>query len=159
MVLGKRIAATLAAAGGLLFAAQYAVADESGSFTAIAVLTSSFATLQQSGETVFAGPSEGAIVITESSGEPFAAGGHIELNCVVYGRISASGASLEAPCTARVSTNDEFYLVSKRTGKTGRSELLGGTGKYEGISGVCDYEVAGVSPTVNVTTARCTWKR
>ena len=159
MVSGKRIAATLAAAGGLLCAAQHAAAGDSGSFTTITVLTSSFTTLQQSGETVFAGPSEGASVITESSGDPFAIGGHIAMKCLVYGRISAGGASLEAPCTATASTDGKLYLLSKRTGKTGRSELLGGTGKYEGIAGACDYEVARVSPKVNVTTAKCTWKR
>lgn len=159
MASGKRIAATLAVAAGMLCAAQHAVAGESGSFTAITVLTSSYATLQQSGETVFAGPSEGASVITESSGDPFAVGSHIEKSCLTYGRISASAASLEAPCTARASTNDELYLISKRTGTTGRSALLGGTGQYEGIAGSCEYEVARVSPKVNVTTARCTWNR
>ena len=159
MVSGKRIVAALAAAGGLLCVAQHAVAGENGSFTAISVLTASAATLQQSGETIFAGPSEGATVITESSGEPFAAGAHIEMKCIVYGRISASGVSLEAPCTARASTNAELYLHSKRTGKMGRSELLGGTGMYEGIVGTCDYEVSSVSPKVSVTTARCAWKR
>ena len=159
MVTGKRVIATLAAAGGLLCAAQHAVAGESGSFTSISVLTSSFTTLQQSGETIFAGPSEGASVITESSGGPFAAGGHIAMKCVVYGRVSASGVSLEAPCTATASTHGELYLHSRRTGTTGRSELLGGTGMYEGIAGACDYEVSSVSPKVNVTTAKCTWKR
>ncbi len=98
-------------------------------------------------------------MITESSGEPFPVGGRIEMKCLAYGRISAGGASLEAPCTARASTDGALYLVSKRTGKTGRSELLGGTGEYEGIAGACDYEVARVSARVNVTTARCTWKR
>ena len=159
MVSGKRIVATLAVAGGLSCASQHAVAGESGSFTSISVLTASFAVLRQSGETIFAGPSEGAGVITESSGDPFPVGGHIELKCVVYGRISASGVSLEAPCTATASTKDELYLLSKRTGKTGRSELLGGTGMYEGIAGACEYEVSNVSPKVNVTTAKCTWKR
>ena len=159
MVSARRVVATLVTAGGLLCAAQHAVAGGSGSFTAISVMTSSFATLQQSGETVFAGPLEGASIITESSGDPFAVGGHIEMSCVGYGRISASGVSLEAPCTAKASTKGELYLLSKRTGKTGRSELLGGTGIYRGIVGACDYEAARVSPRVNVTTAKCTWKR
>ncbi len=156
---GRWIVAVLAAAGGLLCTAQHAVAGESGSFTSVSVLTSSFATLRQSGETVFAGPTKGASVITESSGGPFAVGSHIEINCLAYGRISATGASLEAPCTARASTDDELYLLSKRTGETGRSELLGGTGMYEGIAGACDYEVARVSPEIGVSTAKCTWKR
>ena len=159
MFSGKRILATLAAAGGLLCAAQHGVADESGSFTAISVLNTSFATLPQSGETIFAGPSEGATVIVESSGDPFAVDGPIAMKCLTYGRISAGGTSLEAPCTATASTNDELYLLSKRTGETGRAELLGGTGMYEGIAGACDYEVARVSPKVNVSTAKCTWKR
>ena len=101
MFLRKRIAATLTAAGALLCTAQHAIADESGSFTSILVMTSSVATLQQSGETIFAGPSQGAGVITESSGDPFAVDGLIEMKCLLYGRISASGVSLEAPCTAR----------------------------------------------------------
>ncbi|MDE0443901.1 MAG: hypothetical protein OXL38_17550 [Gammaproteobacteria bacterium] len=156
---GKRIAATVAAVGALLCATQHAVAGESGSFTAISVLSSTFTTLQQSGETVFAGPTEGASVITESSGEPFAVGSHTEMKCVAYGRISASGVTLEAPCTATASTNDKLYLLSKRTGERGRTELLGGTGMYDGIGGTCDYQVASVSPKVNVTTAKCMWNR
>ena len=156
---GKRIAATLAAAGALLCATQHGVASESGHFTSISVLTSAFSTLQQSGEMIFAGPSEGASVITQSSGDPFAAGGYLEMKCVVYGRLSANGVKLEAPCTATGATNDEMYLLSTRIGKTGRIELQGGTGTYEGITGACDYEVSSVSPTINIATAKCTWKR
>ena len=159
MFSARRILATLTIAGGLVCAAQHATAGESGSFTAISVLTWSVTTLEQSGETIFAGPSEGASVVTQSSGDPFAVGGHIEMKCVAYGRTSASGANLEASCTGRASTNDELYLISRRTGETGRSELLGGTGMYEGIAGTCDYDVARVSPAINVTTARCTWTR
>lgn len=159
MFSGKRFAATLAAVGALLCAIQHAAAGEIGSFTAISILTASFTTLQQPGETVFAGPTEGASVITESSGKPFAVGSHTEMKCVAYGRVSASGVTLEAPCTATALTNDELYLLSKRTGQTGRTELLGGTGMYEGITGACDYRVARVSPTVNVTTAKCAWKQ
>ena len=159
MFSGRIIAAALAAVGALLCASQHAVAGENGNFTAISVLTSSFSALQQSGETVFAGPTEGASVITASSGEPFAVGSHTEMKCVAYGRVSASGVTLEAPCTATASTNEDLYLLSKRTGETGRTELLGGTGMYDGITGACDYQVARVSPTVNVTTAKCTWER
>ena len=158
MTSGKRFVAMLATAGGLLCMAQDAAA-ESGSFTAIAVQNSSYTTLQQSGETIFAGPAEGAMVITESSGEPFAAGGHMALKCVVHGRSSATGMSLEAPCTASASTHDELYLVSKRSGESGRVELAGGTGMYEGIVGDCDYEASSVSPEVIVITATCAWQR
>ena len=113
MFSGKRFAATLAAVGGLLCASQHAVAGESVSFTAISALTASFTTLQQSGETFFAGPTEGASVITESSSEPFAVGSHTEMKCVAYGRMSTSEVTLEVPCTATASTSDELYLLSK----------------------------------------------
>lgn len=157
---GKRIAAVLAAAGVLSCMPQQGVADESGSFTTIAVLTSSYTRLHQSGETIFAGPSEGSSVITESSGDPFAVGDRSEIECVAYGRSSASRVSLEASCTVKFGLLDgKLYLLSKRTGETGHIELLGGTEKYDGIVGGCDYEVARVSPEVNVTTAKCTWKR
>ena len=56
---------------------------------------------------------------------------------------------------------DEWRAVPafEENREDGRTELLGGTGKYESIAGACDYEVARVSPTVDVTTAKCTWKR
>ncbi len=155
----KWIVTTVAGAAALLYAAQDTVAEENGSFKSIAVLTSSYSTLQQFGETAFAGPSEGASVVVESSGDLFMVGGVSEVICVVYGRISATGTSLEAPCTAIAAEVGELYMHSKRIGEVGRTELLGGTGEYEGISGTCDYEVARVTPTVNTVTLKCTWKR
>ena len=156
----RRIAATLAVAGGLLCTGQHAVAEESGSFTSVSVLTASFSALPHFGETMFAGSSEGASFVSESSGAPFEVGSVIELKCLVLGSISAAGESLEAPCTAGVGSGDELYVSSKRmAGEGGRSELLGGTGRFEGITGTCSYEVAQLSPMVNVTTSECTWKR
>ncbi|MYA59591.1 MAG: hypothetical protein F4X40_03395 [Chloroflexi bacterium] len=107
----------------------------------------------------FAGPAEGAIVITQTSGAQFATDGHMEMTCVVQGRASATGMSMEAPCTASASMHDALYLVSKRSGSTGRTELVGGTGMYRGIVGACDYEVSSVSPEVVVGTATCAWQR
>ena len=50
---------------------QHAVAGESGSFPVVTVLTSICATLQQSGKTIFRGPSEDASAITQSGEDPF----------------------------------------------------------------------------------------
>ena len=155
----RRIAATLAVAGGLLCTGQYAVAEESGSFGSISVLTASLSTLTHFGETIFAGSSEGASVIMESSGAPFEAGNVIGLKCLTLGSASAAGESLEASCAAGAGPDGELYLTSTRTGNVGHAELLGGTGIFEGITGTCSYEVAPASPTVDVLASECTWKR
>ena len=41
----------------------------------------------------------------------------------------------------------------------GRWELMGGTGKYAGVTGTCTYETSYLSLDRVVTEADCTWER
>ena len=135
----RRIAAALVIAAGISCVTQTAVADES--FTSIASMVRDYTTIEHAGGMIIGGTSEGTSTVIESSGSPFVAGGHSHVTCVVYGKRSASALELEAPCTSITTAGDQLYLLSKRSagdvkkGGGGGIELLGGTGKYAGLTG------------------------
>ena len=144
----RRIAAALVVAAGMSCGAQIAVADESGSFTAIASMIRNYTTIEHAGGTIIGGVSEGTYTVLESSGGPFVAGEHSQVTCVIHGKRSAAGIDLVSPCTSTTAAGDKSYLVSKRSagdveeggGGIGRLELVGGTGIYAGVTGTCTYK-------------------
>ena len=87
------------------------------------------------------------------------------VTCVVYGKRSASALELEAPCTSITTAGDQLYLLSKRSagdvkkGGGGGIELLGGTGKYVGLTGTCTYETDYLANDRLVTMTDCMWQR
>ena len=124
----RGIATAALAALAISGAVQTAAADESGSFTALASLIADYTMIEHAGETIVGGTSAGTNTVLESSGGPFAAGDHSHVTCVVYGRTSAAGLELEAPCTSTTADGDKFYSMSKRSaggvgeGRRGRRE-------------------------------------
>ena len=163
----RGIAAAALAAMVISGAAQTAVADESGRFTALASLVTDYTMIEHPGGTIVGGTSAGTNTILKSSGDPFAAGEHSHVTCVVYGKRSTAGLALEAPCTSTVAAGDKFYLMSKRSaggveagaGGAGSLELLGGTGKFANVIGTCTYETAYLAESRVVTTSDCKWQR
>ena len=163
----RGIAATAFAAMVISGAAQTAAADESGSFTALASLVADYTMIEHAGGAIVGGGSAGTNTILETSGGPFAAGEHSHVTCVVYGKRSAAGLALEAPCTSTVAAGDKFYLMSKRSsggveagaGGAGSLELMGGTGKFAGVTGTCTYETAYLAEGRVVTMSDCKWQR
>ena len=90
------------------------------------------------------------------------------IRCLIYARSSKDkGVSLDAPCLLTDGDGDKLYAVAKRGtgdiqaggGGEGGSELIGGTGKYEGITGSCAYDTSYLPSGHVVTIADCTWKR
>ena len=163
----RGIAAAAFAAMAFSCAAEAAAADESGSFTALASLVADYTMIEHPGGTIVGGASAGTNTILESSGGPFAAGEHSHVTCVVYGKKSAAGLTLEAPCTSTAAVGDKFYLMSKRsaggveegTGGAGSLELVGGTGKFAGVTGTCTYRTAYLAEGRVVTMSACKWRR
>ena len=165
----RGIAAAALAAMVISGAAQTAAADESGSFTALASLVTDYTMIEHAGGTIVGGGSAGTNTILETSGGPFAAGEHSHVTCVVYGKRSdaGSGLALEAPCTSAIAAGDKFYLMSKRSaggveagaGGAGSLELMGGTGKFAGVTGTCTYETAYLAEGRVVTMSDCKWQR
>ena len=163
----RGIAAAAFAAMAMSCIGQTAAADESGSFTALASLVTDYTMIEHPGGTIVGGASAGTNTVLESSGGPFAAGEHSHVTCVVYGKRSAAGLQLEASCASTTAAGDKFYLISKRStggveegaGGAGSLELLGGTGKFAGVTGTCTYQTAYLAESRLVTTSDCTWQR
>ena len=137
----------------------------------------SHATLEHADGTISAGTLEGTVTTHASSGDPFTQGEHSLITCVFYAKSTAEGVSLEAPCTTTDGSGDRWYTLSHRNagdiaaggGGEGRWILMGGTGKYAGVTGTCTYdtpteviEVVGSSYLTQdrvVTVGTCAWER
>ena len=163
----RGMAAAAFAAMAIPCAAQTAMADESGSFTALTSLVTDYTMIEHPGGSIVGGASAGTNTVLESSGGPFAAGEHSHVTCVVYGKRSAAGLELEAACTSTTTAGDKFYSVSKRSaggveegaGGAGSLELLGGTGRFAGMTGACTYRTSYLAESRVVTMSDCTWRR
>ena len=143
MVLSGRTAAAalVIAAAGIVFGAPTAVAEESGGFRVLVSLVRDYTTIDHAGGKVTGGAAMGTATVIQSSGEPFAEGTHGLATCVVLVRTSDAGIDVESPCTITEASGDCWFILSRRAagdmneGGGGRFELLGGTGKYAGVSG------------------------
>jgi len=163
----RRIAAAFIAASALTCFAGAATAGESGSFTLLNSFVRDYTVLEHAGETITGGPLQGTATVIESSGGPFADGAHYRLTCVVYARRSDAGLDLEAPCTHTDREGDEWYVVAiRRAGDTevggggqGVRRILGGMGKYAGVTGKCPYTTSYMPDDWAVSTAVCEWQK
>jgi len=74
---------------------------------------------------------------------------------------------VESHCTFTASPDDKLFGLFKRksgdiaagTGGQGKLELLGGTGKYSGITGACPYKTNYMPQNNIVTFAHCDWNK
>ena len=149
----------------LVMGAHTAVADESGSFFMLRSYQHSYITVEHSDESYTGGMLRGTQTILDSSGGRFADGMNSTSECLVFSRSSDAGIALEAPCVNTDLDGDLLYTMGIRGqgtvgtggGGAGRWELRGGTGKYQGITGVCDYQAQYLEGNMVVTTGQCTW--
>ena len=165
-ILSKKIVAVVAAVAGVAWAGS-PTADESGSFDFIESTVHDYTVLEFAGQTITGGPLEGTGTIARSSGGPFAEGGNYRAACVVYVKKSDAGIDLEAPCAFTDSDGDAWYTMSKRQagdvavggGGQGNQRLVGGTGKYAGVTGDCPYTTSYLPDDWLVSTSTCEWRR
>ena len=155
---------------GNLCAVQMAAADhhaKSGSFEYVLSAITDFTAVEQLDYVVRAGTLDGTVTIIKSSGGPFEAGSSGTVSGIGYIKKSAAGIDLESPGTFTDSSGDKWYSVARRSagdqavggGGAGRQEIAGGTGKYEGITGACEYIVDYLPDNKIVTQSTCQWER
>ena len=162
----RKIAAALIAAWAVVWAVPVAVAEESGSFELLNSFVHDYTVLEHAGEFITGGPLDGTATVIEGGGGPFADGANYRLSCVVYGKRSDAGLDLEAPCTHTDSEGDKWFAVAtRRTGDTevgggghGVRRIVGGTGKYAGVTGVCPYTTNYMPDGWAVSRAVCEWQ-
>ena len=170
MSIRNQIGAALVFAAGTFCAAQMASADhhvKSGSFDYVLSAVTEFTAVEQLDYVVRAGTLDGTVTIIKSSGGPFETGSSGTVSGVGYIKKSAAGIDLESPGTFTDSSGDKWYSVARRSagdqavggGGAGRQEIAGGTGKYEGITGVCEYIVDYLPDNKIVTQSTCQWER
>jgi hypothetical protein len=140
---------------------------ESGAYQQIWSLVTNYAKSERASETVIGGSSSGTATIVKSSGGLFVEGVSDLAECIVFAKRSAAGLDLEAACTTTSSTGDKIFSVAKRKSGDvtagskgeGRSQLVGGTGKFSGIEGNCTYTLENLPANHIVTMVKCEWQK
>ena len=170
MSIRNQISAVLVVAVGTLCAVQMASADhhvKGGTYEFVLSAVTDFTVVKQLDHVVRAGTLDGTVTIIKSSGGPFEAGSSGTLSGLLYLKKSAAGIDLESPGAITDSSGDTWYAVARRSagdqavggGGAGRQEIAGGTGKYEGITGTCEYIVDYLPDNKLVTRSTCQWQR
>jgi hypothetical protein len=117
--------------------------------------------------TVTAGGASGTITSVRSSGGPFVEGVSGTVQCATFAKKSPSGFDLEANCAATFSPGDTVLFLFKRksgdlvagSSGEGTEQIMGGTGRFAGVSGQCKYKVGNFSGNWSVTTSKCQWQQ
>ena len=167
MSLIKRIATFVAFASGTLFTAQMAIAGESGSYESVSSFVHDYTKFEFANQAIISGPLHGTDTITKSSGGPFVAGESSVMLCAVYGKKSDAGMDLEAPCALTGASGDKTFQLAKRSagdaeaggGGDGLLQIVGGSGKYAGITGSCTYTVDYLADNKGVSISICEWQK
>lgn len=163
----------LGAAASLAIAVQLVLhgtgyAQESGSVRLLQTYVSDLTTFTHAGGEVTNGTLAGTNTILESSGPPFVQDQAGLAKCFLRARsVQGSSVSLEATCTMTDPDGDELYLFALREqgdtdaggGGVGVASIEGGTGKYSGLAGECNYDTKYLPDDLVVTIGTCNWER
>ena len=167
MSLIRKMGALVAFASGVFFTAQVAIAGESGTYESISSFVSDFTKFEFANQGIISGPLHGTDTITKSSGGPFVVGESSVMLCAVYGKKSDAGMDLEAPCALTGASGDKTFQLAKRSvgdtaaggGGDGLLQIVGGSGKFAGITGSCTYTVDYLADNRGVSIATCEWQK
>ena len=158
---------------GLVVPLSPALAQTSGQFALEGSFAYAYDEIQHGSTTFTAGSLEGGAIISSGEGTLFREGQTFLESCVVFAEKSADGRNfkVKAPCTLTESKEDGgdvVFLVTIREqgdlgdadrGGLGRVDLMGGTGKYAGLTGQCSYETRYLSTSTAVTSYGCAWSK
>ena len=151
---------------GLLASPAFAE-GESGRFVLVEMGTRDYVSMEHAGKTLTVGTVSGAATVVESSGGPFVADEIYSGSCFVKLTKSDAGIDLEAPCTFTDPSGDAWYALAIRRagdvevggGGRGVQEIVGGTGKYAGVTGSCTYMSSYVPVDQVVSHVTCEWQK
>ena len=167
MATARQITSVLFGMVVALGGAHGALAGESGSFSAVMGFNTDYTRIDFAGGNVTGGALRGPATITKSSGAPFVEGESSNRVCIVYAKETEAGVQVESSCALTDLSGDQLYLLASRSigdvaaggGGAGKQQIMGGTGKYAGITGSCDYTVAYLPGDTGVTQTKCEWQK
>ena len=153
-----------------IFNGSMAMADhhaKSGTFDYLQALTTDYTTVKRGEETITAGSIKGSATIIKSSGGPFKEGSSNTVVTAVHIKKSIEGIAVVGDGIQTDSDGDQVYTHGERKagdiavggGGKGTVNLIGGTGKYDGVNGICEYTVEYLPDNRIVTLGSCDWQR
>ena len=119
--------------------------------------------------TVTGGKLEGIFKVTNSTGKLYVKGDNGKSTCIILSKKNKNKKSsdLEAFCeTTDLKTGDKTFSYNVRKEGTvesgskgkGKQTIIGGTGKFKGITGVCNYTVEYLPENRLTTMGICNYK-
>ncbi|MYG46451.1 MAG: hypothetical protein F4157_03560 [Synechococcus sp. SB0675_bin_6] len=148
-----------------------ALAQSTGEFSMVLSSTYNTTSLKHEGTVFTAGSLQGSATVTSGSGSLFQQGENFLRSCIVSSERSEDGLNLRSHCIlteAGEDGGDQVWMsVYRNQGDPigvaqdgrGRTEFVGGTGKYTGITGHCAYDVQYLIPSLGVLMADCNWSK
>ena len=166
----KPVAALVLLATTAMFGPAAVKAEQEGTFTSVAAGNYDYVSLNQGDTRVTGGSIKGVKMIVESDGGPFSEDHSFLLTCSISSKKTDASLDLTAPCNAVEVTDgseDKLHMrYERRQGDVtvgaqgaGQLYLLGGTGKYDGVTGVCDYKNEYVSDSMTAIVHHCKWSK
>ena len=141
---------------------------DSGTYKAVFSGSSNMATISMPEGKATSGSLSGTETVIKSSGAPFLEGESVTGDCVLYLERIQAGTNLSGRCTMIHSVSgDELYFSNSRkvgdtnagSGGEGKSTMVGGTGRYAGISGSCGYVVKYLPDNKFAAIQQCEWSK
>ena len=153
----------------LFFVFVFNAFSEEGSYEYSYVGSHNLAKVNTLDGTVVGGKLEGISIIMKSEGSLYQVGQNSENTCIIISKkdSKSKNSSLEAFCeSTNLETGDKTFSYNIRkegtadSGSKGRGKqtIIGGTGKYEGINGECNYVVKYLPSNKLTTVGTCNYK-
>ncbi len=142
---------------------------EKGSYDIVYIGAHNLNTVNTPDGTVTGGKLDGIFTVTNSSGMLYSSGDNGKSTCIILSKKNKNknNSDLEAFCeTTDLKTGDKTFSYNIRKEGTvqagsegkGKQTIIGGTGKFKGISGVCNYTVKYLPEKKLTTIGTCEYK-
>ena len=143
--------------------------SEEGSYEYSYVGSHNLAKVNTLNATITGGKLEGISIIMKSTGDLYQVGQNSENTCIILSKKEkmSKNSELEAFCESiDLETGDKTFAYNIRkegtadSGSKGRGKqtIVGGTGKYKGIKGECNYTVKYLPNNKLTTVGKCDYK-
>lgn len=143
--------------------------SEEGSYEYSYVGSHNLAKVNTLNGTITGGKLEGISIIMESKGDLYQVGQNSENTCIILSKreTMSKNSELEAFCESiDLETGDKTFAYNIRkegtadSGSKGRGKqtIVGGTGKFKGIRGECNYTVKYLPNNKLTTVGKCDYK-
>ncbi len=141
---------------------------EQGTYETVFSGSSSMETIDMPGGKATSGSLYGVDTVTKTSGAPFLMGESTTGDCVLYLEKIEAGTNLSGRCAmTHPASGDRLYFTNSRkvgdtntgSGGGGTSTIVGGTGRYAGMAGSCQYVVQYLPGKKFAAIQKCSWNR